>query len=580
MTIPYRPGDFIKDDLEVYDVKQGGMGIVYLCHRHDFPLDMAVKTIRSEYLIDQNARERILRETRIWMRLGGHPNIVRCWGAEFIRNQLFLFLELVTGVPGLGVDLRSWIRRGYLNPIQSIIIAHQICTGMQYAQERIPGLVHRDLKPENILISEDATVRVTDFGLAASLGSDKLTQNVLDVAEDHLSTERPALTRVGTILGTPPYMSPEQCRGDPVDIRSDIYAIGCILYEMLTGQWIFPTRSRRSFIHHHQYEEPRPLRAIDDRLPAELESIVSRCLQKDVEARYQDLGTLMEDLCKAFETVEGRAPRFKVLEPAPEIPETIEFLTKFDLFMKTRTFRAIGNYQEALDIAERRIASGENWWHEKAICLAQMGKHEEAEASFRRALELEPDKARLWHDISFFYIELGRFRESLSSIERALELNPKDSSFWHNKGYILNKLGRTEESLECHKQAVELDPTNELAWDSVGVHLANLGRLEEALACQERATELAPAFAKAWVNKGEAHERLGQLEEALTCLNRALALDPTLVSAAIYGNRGSVYLQLQRYDEALADFIRGIQLDPTDARLYSNRGNAYRALQR
>jgi len=556
MATLYKPGDVIRDNYRVYDIKEGGMGIVYLCHRLDVPMDMALKTIREEYLADPNVRERILREAEIWTNLGGHPNIVRCWGAEFIRSQLFLFLGLVKGAPGMQVELRSYITHHLLGPTDSINIAIQICIGMKYAQERVPGLVHRDLKPENVLISADGTVKVTDFGLAAALGSGKPV-SAPDDSEDDLSTAHPALTRVGTTWGTPPYMSPEQCRGDMVDVRSDIYAVGCILFEMLTGQQIFPVRSVRSFIHHHLYEEPRPLHAVDSSLPAELEHIVSRCLQKDIQARYPDFVSLMADLREAFEAIERRPPRFKVSKPDPEMAN---LMASLDLFVKARTYREIGRVQQALEIYRQLIASGEAQYHEEAICLLQLGRHEEAEASFKKALELEPDNASIWHDVSVFYTEQGRLGESLSCNQRSLELNPEESGYWDQRGYILNRLGNEKEAMGCFRRAFELDQTDENACTNVGVCLANRGELQEALDYQKLATTLAPAFPQAWLNKGGVHVALGQHEEALACFDKALALDPSLSKA--WTAKGQTQSLLGQWTEALASVDGALALDP------------------
>jgi tetratricopeptide (TPR) repeat protein len=575
----YRPNDFIPDtEYEVYDVKQGGMGIVYLCHgRGKFPISMAVKTIQDEYLADERVRERFKHEALLWMEVGEHPYIVKFWGTQVIQHQLYLFMSLVEGMPGVGTDLRAWINHHRLTPTMSISFITAVCRGLQHANEQV-GLVHRDLKPENILISKEGIVQITDFGLAASLRSDRIILDRFDSTGDGFSTEAAKLTQLGAIIGTPPYMSPEQCRGEATDRRSDIYSIGCILFEMLTGQWVFPANSIRGMIRHHLNTEPPLLRSVSPTLPSDLEQIVATCLQKDTATRYQDYDTLIADLDKAFEAIEGRPPRFEIKRS-----EFGEFLRDVDLKMKATTYRNTGHYQRALEILEQLFASSEtevptDLWYEKAVCLAGLGRYVEAEESFRKALTLGTEAPSLLGDMAEMLSEQGRYEEALVWIERAIEADPKDSVQWSRKGYALYRLGKLEEAITCYERVVELDPTNENAWNNIGAHLERIGKIEEALAHYERAAQIAPAFAQPWVNKGNVYLHLGQLDEALASFNRALDLDSTL--AEVYANRGLIYTKLQQHEKALADFTQYIQRRPTDVRGYLNRGSTYGELGR
>ncbi|MBM4461123.1 MAG: serine/threonine protein kinase [Chloroflexi bacterium] len=221
----------------------GGMGIVYLCFDHQEQRAVALKTFRPEFLPDRSARDRFLQEGETWVRLGKHPHIVRCYRVfqDSPRPEVYLALELIAKQEGRrDASLRSWLAPGRPLPVeQALLIALQIARGMSHAVAVIPGFVHRDLKPENVLVGADRLsnaainrVRVTDFGLVKGLRAEQLpTATATDLA-----TAASRLTRVGAIVGTPLYMAPEQWAGTDVTVQADVYALGCILGEMVTGR--------------------------------------------------------------------------------------------------------------------------------------------------------------------------------------------------------------------------------------------------------------------------------------------------------------------------------------------------------
>jgi serine/threonine protein kinase len=242
------PGDRIAGRYEVASRPlMGGMGIVYLCYDHRADRPVALKTFRPEYLPDREARDRFLREGSIWVSLGKHPYIVRAYGVERIGDgsEVYLVLELIAKEEGRhDASLRSWLLPGKILPVvQTSFFAVQIVRALKHAGTIIPGFVHRDLKPENVLVGADRLIsadinriRVTDFGLASVLATLSPKREVFDEAlqnsESHL--RRTQLTR--GIVGTPLYMAPEQWKGERVSIQTDMYALGCIVYEMVLGR--------------------------------------------------------------------------------------------------------------------------------------------------------------------------------------------------------------------------------------------------------------------------------------------------------------------------------------------------------
>jgi predicted Ser/Thr protein kinase len=257
-TARFLPGDVLAERYRIVEpLGRGGMGEVY--RADDLKLDqpVALKFLPLDLQDDLSRRERLLSEVRV-ARQVSHPTLCRVYDVGEADGQLFLSMEYVDGE-----DLASLQRRiGRLPPEKSLEIARQVCAGLAAAHAR--GVLHRDLKPENIMLDGQGQVRVTDFGLAALADT---------VTGDEVRS------------GTPAYMAPEQLRGLEVTVRSDVYSLGLVLYELFTGQRAFKGRSLRELTQQHEQEPPpSPSALVDDVDPA-VETAVMRCLEKDPAAR-------------------------------------------------------------------------------------------------------------------------------------------------------------------------------------------------------------------------------------------------------------------------------------------------------
>ena len=207
------------------EIGAGGMGVVYRATDTKLDREVAIKVLPESMASDAERIARFDREAKTLASLN-HPNIAQIYGLEQSDGTTALIMELVEGP-----TLADRIEEGAIPPDEALGIAMQIAEGLEGAHSR--GIVHRDLKPANIKLRPDGTVKVLDFGIAKALEPDTLTS----VPQSPMLTT-PA-TMAGVILGTAAYMSPEQARGKPVDQRADIWAFGCVLYEMLTGQPAF-----------------------------------------------------------------------------------------------------------------------------------------------------------------------------------------------------------------------------------------------------------------------------------------------------------------------------------------------------
>jgi len=248
---------------------EGGMGVV--CRAEDTKLHRAValKFLPPEFTRDTAARERFVHEAQAAAALN-HPNICTIYEIDEYEGQSFIAMELVEGE-----SLRDRIERGPLKVDGALEIAIHIAQGLQAAHEK--GIVHRDIKSANIMLTASGQVKVMDFGLAKLAGASKVT-------------------REGTTLGTAGYMSPEQARGEDADSRTDIWSLGVVLYEMLTGLLPFKGDYEQAILFQIANAVPEPVTSVRTGVPVELERIVNKCLEKDRAERYQTAADLIADI--------------------------------------------------------------------------------------------------------------------------------------------------------------------------------------------------------------------------------------------------------------------------------------------
>jgi eukaryotic-like serine/threonine-protein kinase len=261
---------------------QGGMGIVYGAEDLKLRRKVALKVLPAALVTDHGRRRRFLREARTASAVL-HPNLAAIFEIGESEGTVFIAMEHVEGV-----TLRRLleVRGGLLDPREAQRIAREIARGVGKAHAR--GVVHRDLKPENVMVSIDGAVKVLDFGLAKLAdGSDVQADG--DTAPEEADD---IASRLGKVVGTPGYMSPEQARGAAVDARSDVFSVGVMLYEMLSGKRPFRGGTSRELLRAIEHDTPRPVREVAPSVPGSLAQALHRCLQKLPEERYPDCGAL------------------------------------------------------------------------------------------------------------------------------------------------------------------------------------------------------------------------------------------------------------------------------------------------
>jgi serine/threonine-protein kinase len=277
------------------------MGEVYRARDTKLKREVAIKILPDEFSRDADRVSRFQREAEVLASLN-HPNIATIHNLEEANGSQYLVLELVEGE-----TLAERIRRGPLPVDEALSIPKSICEALEAAHDR--GIIHRDLKPANVKITPQGLVKVLDFGLAKLLDGDAATPNSGRGYSPVLSnspTISPEMTAAGVILGTVAYMSPEQAKGRPADKRSDVWAFGCVMYEMLTGRPLFAAETTSEIVAAVLREEPDLTR-----VPDKTRRLLQVCLQKDPKQRLQAIGDwrlLLEDAPSASPEAKSWAP--------------------------------------------------------------------------------------------------------------------------------------------------------------------------------------------------------------------------------------------------------------------------------
>ena len=272
----------------IEELGKGGMGKVYKANDTDIKEKVAIKLIKPEISTNKKTIERFQNELKFARKIR-HKNVCQMYDLNREEGTYYITMEYVEGE-----NLKNMIRMSrQLGIGTAISVAKQVCEGLAEAHKL--GVVHRDLKPSNIMIDREGSVRILDFGIARSL-------------------KEKGITGAGVMIGTPEYMSPEQVEAKETDQRSDIYSLGVILYEMVTGKVPFEGDTPFTIGMKHKGEIPKDPKEVNSQIPEDLSRVILRCLEKDKEKRYQSAGELRSELTRieqGIPTTEREIPKRK-----------------------------------------------------------------------------------------------------------------------------------------------------------------------------------------------------------------------------------------------------------------------------
>jgi eukaryotic-like serine/threonine-protein kinase len=278
--VSFEPGEMAGDYLVLERIGQGGMGAVYQVRHSISDRVEAMKVLLPDLREAEGLEERFLREIKLQASLS-HPNIAQLHTAFRFRNQLLMVMEFIEGE-----SLRTVITTRGATVMESVGVMQSVLKALAYAHGR--GVVHRDIKPGNIMIARDGQVKLLDFGLASAAASVRAGQQ---------------LTRSGMVMGSMPYMSPEQVKSLPADVRSDIYSLGVTLYQMVTGAMPIPGDTDYELMNGHLNHVPAAPALLNSNVPVNVSAAILKSLEKDPARRFQTA----EEFGRALEVQETLA---------------------------------------------------------------------------------------------------------------------------------------------------------------------------------------------------------------------------------------------------------------------------------
>ncbi|MCB8949507.1 MAG: tetratricopeptide repeat protein [Ardenticatenaceae bacterium] len=536
---------YIAERYEVVNMLEGGMGLVYLCRDHFTSELVALKTFRPEFLSHRAARDLFLREGTMWVEIGRHPNVVQAFRVERVGDgsEVYLVLEwIVQPQDKKSPSLRSWLKRGQTLPVeQAILFGLHVARGMRFATQKIPGLVHRDLKPENILIGFDGVARVTDFGLASTLSGHSPGSTVGTLENSRENIGRTQLTQ--GVAGTPLYMAPEQWAHKPLDARADIYALGCIMYEMVTGRFAAVGETREELREVHVNGRIQPLKP---EIPLAVRQFIERSLSISKEHRYRDWAEAEKKLASVYTSVTGELspPEWDGAEETPD--ERLAAGNSYNTM--GLSYLDIGKLDVAVMYFEQavNIARAENMRELEGKGLGNLGLAYAALGYIERAIEFHEEhlaiarelgdrgeEGRSQGNLGLVYRQKGeperavRFHEKELQIFQRLTNRFKEAEALHNLGETYRELGNAAKAEDYFKQSLAIardigDRTRlERILNSMGKVFLDSGEHKEAAQLFKQTLQIARQIGDR-VGEGEVLGNLGELYQASGFTERAI----------------------------------------------------------
>ena len=578
---------------------QGGMGAVYKARDLELDRVVALKVIRPEVAYHPDMLQRFKQELLLARQIT-HRNVIRIFDLGEAGGLKFITMEFIEGQ-----DLRSLMtEKGRLSPDEAVGIIEQVCLALEAAHSE--GVVHRDLKPQNIMLDKQGRAAVMDFGIARSVESGGMTQT-------------------GMLVGTPDYMSPEQVMGEKVDVRSDLFTLGVILYELLTGAMPYKSDTVQASMFKRTRELPKPPIAVDPTVPQALSDITARCLQIDPALRYQSAREILTDL-QAWRgggaldsaTVARRRPpavsaAFKKWIPA--VAAALVVIAAAGWFLRSRlSSRQAPAPAVALAIVPFRNASGDQTLDWLGSSVAETLSTDVGQSAHLRVVSSERVNEifrdlRLSPDTSF----------DPATIDRLAEFSNADDLVWGRYARFGDQIrldatvqdvkhGRSTSLTESATESNILSAIDRLAGDirsnlalsksivkelqgqsfkpsttsaqalrdyNEGLQLARRGNYLDAVQQFQASTKEDASFALAFSELGRTYALLGQDDDAEQASRKAVELSDQLPEQEKYLIQASHYRILRDYPKAIDSYENLARVSPDNADVLFNLGVLY-----
>lgn len=570
----------------------GGMGVVYKAEDTRLKRCVALKFLPPDLTRDEEAKERFIHEAQAASALQ-HNNICTIHDIdETDDGQLFIVMDCYEGEP-----LKGKIARGPMQLEEAVEIALQVASGLAKAHEK--GIVHRDIKPANIFITTDGTVKILDFGLA------KLAGQV-------------GLTKTGMTVGTVAYMSPEQTRGEQVDHRTDIWSLGVVLYEMLTGQLPFKGEYEQAVIYSILNETPQPIASLRTDVPPELERIVNLCLVRKATERYQQMTDLLADLRSLKPQLEpGSAERLRAAHPRwrrmhPYIFGAAAISLILVVWYLSSQPRSASSDRKSIAVLPftNLSANQEDEYFSDGITediLTQLSKIADLRVISRTsAMQYKGSRKsirEIGKELKVATILEGSVRRANNHVRIVAQLIDvrNDQHLWGEtydeeftqifaiQSNVAQKIARALQAKLSPVEKANIERTPTISMTAYEYYLRGRDYYyrytkpdnEAAISLFKNALELDPRYALAWAGLGDAYaQRVGRfafpiswLDSAVAMGKKAIALDPN--SAEGYKALGPAYFYKGLKNKTLETLLQAVRINPNYYPAIANLGDLY-----
>jgi tetratricopeptide (TPR) repeat protein/TolB-like protein len=582
-------------------IGSGGMGEVYVAHDPTLGRKVAIKILPLRLTTDHGTLSRFTQEARSASALN-HPNIVTIHEVDAAKGVPFIVMEYIDGS-----DLRTLTAEGPL-PVRRVLdIAAQIADGLAAAHER--GIIHRDLKPENVMVTRDGYVKILDFGLAKVTSPSPSGDNTLQL-------DIPA-TNPGTILGTVGYMSPEQATGKRLDFRSDQFALGAILYELLTGSPAFEEETAIDTLSAILHKDPPPLTRSHKRVPVQFADIIKRLVAKAPDGRYSSTRDLAQELRVVRDRVIAEESGFHearpLLTPARSIVAgaiaiaVVGLLTFAVLFTKGR-LPGVQPEPPSANVAARKYLAVTRFKDLSGdpngqlvvdgfgeTLTTRLAHYPMLQVTRSKANDSEPlDPAAVARNLGANLVLSGSMMRSGSRIRVTYSvLDAATGREWRDlvEGDVADLFGVQDDVADSVARNLALGPTTARTTLDPAISqreyleaLGHLGRydkeesVDSAIAILKRlgsSPSVQAALARAYLCKFQITRDPRWAAEADRTANVALRADPQSVDVNI--TLGELWRQTGRYKEANAAFLRALSQQPNNADAVLGSAEAYKA---
>jgi len=560
----YELEGLLKKEFNILDIKMGGKGIVFICKNTSTRDYTAIKTLRTDKFNSINIKQFEI-EAEIWISLGKHKNIVYAWIYHIINKRPFILMEVINGD-----TLSGLIKSHKLKLESSLSIAVQICQGMEYAQKifkesnQDQEFIHGDLSTNNILITLDNIAKITDFGMSRVIKNEETGK---------------------VIGGTLFYMSPEQHmkKNESIGVCSDVYSLGCILYEMITGKLPFDYIDTEDYIYKNSNCNPVPFKDRNVFVDKTIEEIVMKCLAKQTNKRYSNFFELRIEL--------ERFSNYKAIE----VKEKDEVLNELELISRADSFVRLKKYKEALTIYKKVLKinpSDKRYLNNAGDNCLKLEEYDKAIIYFNTLIQFHPEFYRGWFGKgeALFYLDLRK--EALSYYEKTINLceSQKENTFILETDLVVNldflrfqDLSTGETDIEkVYEFALYRKGLICLGEDEANVqlcaeklfnkaqHLYDSQKLQEALICYDRALSLREDNVDGWIYKGNCLLYFNDIPNAKICFDKAIDINCNSDIAWYY--KGLSLVNMNNFNEALICFEKATSLNYNYEIAWLNKG--------